>query len=349
MEREAVLWEPLEDGAVRCALCAHRCRIAPGRRGICRVRENRDGTLLSLVYGRLVAENPDPIEKKPLYHFLPGTLSHSIATAGCNLSCSHCQNFAISKEAPLMTPIPGIDRTAEQVVETALATECSSISYTYTEPTVFLEFALDCARLAKGRGLANVFVTNGFMTPEAVDLAAPLVDAANVDLKGASEAFYREVCGASLEPVKRTIRELHARSVWVEVTTLLIPGLNDDEPSLREVAAFLADLDPGIPWHVSRFFPTWKMTDRPPTPLSSIERALEAGRKAGLDHVYPGNVHPSRDVTTCRSCGEPLLERSGFRLLLNALTPEGLCPVCGTPFHGVPGLRRRREGEPVGE
>ena len=338
MDHEAILYEKGDDCRVQCGLCAHRCRIFPGRRGICGVRENRDGILYSLVYGKLVAEHVDPIEKKPLYHFLPGSLSYSIATAGCNLSCQHCQNYQISILGPGETSIPGQFRDAGEVVGKALSSGCKSISYTYTEPTVFMEYALDCSGQGRDAGLKNVFVTNGFMTPETVEILVPLLDAANVDLKGGTDDFYRQVCGgARLEPVLETIRALYEAGVWIEVTTLLIPELNDDEPSLEFIAEFIASIDPLIPWHISRFFPTHKMTDRPPTSLGSLRRAERAGTKAGLKYIYLGNVSQGDDRTFCHSCGEVLLERTGLSLANSRLSPEGACPKCAASFHGVAG------------
>ncbi|MHB8766715.1 MAG: AmmeMemoRadiSam system radical SAM enzyme, partial [Deferrisomatales bacterium] len=235
-DRPARLWQPLADRAVRCALCSHGCRIADGRRGLCGVRENQGGVLHTLVYGRLVARNVDPIEKKPLFHVAPGSLSYSIATAGCNFRCSHCQNYSISQVRGDHGPIPGRFAAPDEVVAAAAAAGCRSIAYTYTEPTIYLEYALDCMGLARGRGLLNVFVTNGYESPECVAEAAPYLDAANVDLKAMTDAFYREVCGARLEPVLRTIADLWRRGVWVEVTTLVIPGRNDSEGELREIA-----------------------------------------------------------------------------------------------------------------
>jgi len=337
MQHEAILYEKGDDNQVHCRMCAHRCRILPGKRGICRVRENRGGTLYTLVYGKLVAEHVDPIEKKPLYHFLPGSVSYSVATAGCNLSCRHCQNYEISILSPNDTSIPGQFRTVDEVVNKALASGCRSISYTYTEPTIFLEYALDCCRQGREAGLKNVFITNGFMTPEAIDMVTPCLDAANVDLKGATDDFYHQVCGARLEPVLETIRALYEAGVWIEVTTLLIPGLNDDERSLGFIAEFIASIDPLIPWHISRFFPTYKMTDRPPTPMGSLRRAERAGRNEGLKYTYLGNISQGNDQTLCHNCGHLLLERSGFTLISSNLSQDGACPKCGTAFYGVPG------------
>ena len=332
---EAILYEKEPEGVVSCRLCAHHCRILPGKRGICQVRENRDGTLFSLVYGRLVAQNIDPIEKKPLYHFQPGSLSCSIATAGCNMSCTHCQNFQISKEAPTLSPIPGKRTSSEDIVRCAVSAGCRSISYTYTEPTIFMEFAMECAEKAKKRGLANVFVTNGYMSEEATDLASGFLDAANIDLKGASDEHYREICGARIKPVLNTIEKLHEKGVWIELTTLVIPGLNDDRESLQFISSFIASISNAIPWHVSGFFPTYRMLNRPPTTLKTLETAAQIGREAGLRYVYLGNVQQKEDVTHCHQCGQVLINRSGYAVKVLDITPSGQCGRCGAKFDGV--------------
>lgn len=331
-----MLYERLEGGAVRCALCAHRCKIADGRRGKCLVRENMGGTLESLVYGKVVSTNVDPIEKKPLFHFMPGSRSLSIATVGCNMKCAHCQNFEISRHPRLLkeTVMPGTEMSAGDVVSLAVQHECGSISYTYTEPTIFMEFALDCAAAAHEKGIKNVFVSNGFMTPESAGLAAPLLDGINIDLKGGEE-FYREVCGAHAGPVRDTIGFMKSRGVWVEVTTLIIPGLNDSEAQVREIAEFIRDVDPSIPWHVSRFYPTYRMSDRPPTPPGTLRRVREQGLELGLNYVYEGNV-PGRggEDTVCPACGELLVERDGFVVGKNVLGRDGRCPKCGGVIEG---------------
>ena len=334
---EGILYDKNPDSSTRCRLCAHYCTIKPGKRGICHVRENRDGTLYSLVYGKLVARNVDPIEKKPLYHFEPGTLSYSIATAGCNMSCKHCQNYHISMEAVRSDPIPGYDSTPGEVVNDAISTGCSSIAYTYTEPTIFMEFARDCAVQASGEGLSNVFVTNGYMSEESAVLASEFLDAANIDLKAATDEHYRKICGARLQPVLDTVRTLHEAGVWIEVTTLVIPGYNDDSASLEFITAFIASVDPGIPWHISRFFPTYKLQDAPPTPIDTLERAGRIGEEAGLKHVYLGNVPGRSDETRCSSCGSVLIRRAGFGIKELNLTEDGNCNGCGAAFEGVLG------------
>jgi len=331
-----MLYSRLEDEKVKCALCAHRCTIKPGRRGKCGVRENRDGVLYSLVYGKLISMNVDPIEKKPLFHFQPSSRSFSIATAGCNFKCKHCQNYDIS-QYPAERPeyeIPGRSATAQEVVDAAIASDCKSISYTYTEPTIFMEFAYDCARLAKDKGLKNVFVSNGFMTPESADLIIPYLDGDNIDLKG-DDKFYREICGGRQEPVLETIRRMKGSGVWVEVTTLIIPGLNDSDGTLRDIANFIASVDRAIPWHVTQFYPTYKLTDRGRTPVETLRKARKIGLDSGLKFVYEGNVPgEGGENTYCPSCGELLIERFGFSIHRNNLS-DSHCPKCKTDIEGM--------------
>lgn len=334
MPFEGILYDKNPDSSVECRLCAHFCTIRNGKRGICGVRENRNGTLYSLVYGKLIANHVDPIEKKPLYHFQPGTLSCSIATAGCNMSCKHCQNYQISIQAAQLDPVPGEESTPTEVVTNALKTGCSSISYTYTEPTIFMEFARDCALEAVNHGLSNVFVTNGFMSEESAILAGNFLDAANIDLKGATEDHYRRICGASLQPVLDTIKYLYQAGVWIEVTTLIIPGYNDDAETFEFISSFLVSLDPKIPWHISRFFPTYKMQGVPPTPYETIEKAMRIGEKSGLKYVYPGNMPGMSDITKCSGCGNVLIQRTGFSSKLVHLTGKGTCLKCGKAFEG---------------
>lgn len=332
--RRAMLYSSQGDQLL-CGLCAHHCRIGEGQRGLCRVRENRGGVLYSLVYGRLVAENVDPVEKKPLFHVYPGSLSYSISTRGCNFRCLHCQNASISQVSQHDDPGRiGVDRTPEQVVSGAKAAGCRTISYTYVEPTVFFEFAYDCCRLAAASGIGNVFVSNGYMSEEATRLLAPVLTAINIDIKSFREEFYRKVCGARLQPVLDTVRLMHELGVWVEVTTLLIPGHNDSSGELGEIAAFLAAIDRDIPWHVTAFHPTYRMQDIPRTPLATVERAREIGLAAGLHHVYEGNIPGSGgEDTRCPQCGALLIERRGFTVVRNGLT-AGACPDCGQTVAG---------------
>jgi pyruvate formate lyase activating enzyme len=333
---EALLYEPKPDGSVVCQLCAHRCRIRPGLRGICGVRENRDGVLVTLVSDRIVSAGVDPVEKKPFFHFLPGTLAYSIATAGCSFHCLFCQNWMISQwPREYRGSIPGEPTTPRQVVEAARRTGCASIAYTYTEPTIFSELALATSRLSAEAGLRNLFVTNGYMTREALALIAPVLHGANVDLKGFSDKYYRKVCGATLPPVLDSIRAMRELGIWVEVTTLLIPGHNDGDAEIGALAEWLRSVDADMPWHVSAFYPAWKMTDVPPTPATTLHRAAEMGRAAGLRYVYTGNVPGDPwEHTRCFGCGRVLIQRRGFAVVENTLR-AGRCPGCRTPIPGV--------------
>ncbi|NJC89414.1 MAG: AmmeMemoRadiSam system radical SAM enzyme, partial [Desulfuromonas sp.] len=282
---EARFWEQAGEGRVRCGLCRFTCLIAPGRRGRCGVRENHDGTLFSLVYGKCVAEHVDPIEKKPFFHFHPGSRSYSIATVGCNFRCLHCQNYEISQWPHERNGIPGTDLPPRTIVDGASRNGCLSIAYTYTEPTIYFEYAYDTAVLARQAGLKNVFVTNGYTTTAALEAIAPYLDAANVDLKAFSDKFYREVTGAALEGVLACLRDYRRLGIWLEVTTLIIPGWNDDAAELRGLADFIAgELGREVPWHVSAFHPTYRMLARPPPPAATLQRAAAIGRDAGLRH-----------------------------------------------------------------
>ena len=321
---------------VKCNLCAHHCTIALGQRGLCRVRENRDGELYSLVYGQLVAENIDPIEKKPLFHFCPGSLSYSISTRGCNFRCRHCQNSSISQVVKDDDPTRFCrKRSPEEVVAKAAAAGCRSISYTYVEPTIFFEFAYDCCALAAQQGIGNVFVSNGYMSEEATRLLAPLLDGINIDVKSFRDDFYRQVCGARLKPVLETVELMHSLGVLVEVTTLIIPGLNDSDEELRDIASFLASIDCAIPWHVTAFHPTFKMVDRGPTPAPTLLKAREIGEEAGLNFVYQGNIPGSGgENTCCPGCGREVILRRGFAIIDNQLD-AGTCRYCATHLHGI--------------
>jgi pyruvate formate lyase activating enzyme len=341
--KEALLYEKLEDGRVRCHLCAHRCLIAPGRKGICLVRENREGTLYTLVYGLPLSQAVDPVEKKPLFHFWPGSTAFSIATVGCNFRCAFCQNADISQMPRDRGRIVGHQASAEDVVAAAARFGSRSIAYTYTEPTIFFEYSYDIARLAHEQGIASVYVTNGYMTGEMLELFqgvagdhAPWLDAANVDLKSFRDDVYRQVCGARLQPVLDSLVKMKALGIWVEVTTLVVPGMNDSEDELRDIAQFLAGaLGPETPWHVSRFHPDYQMYDRGPTPPETLRRAYDLGRQAGLYYVYVGNMPGARlEDTPCPNCGRTVVERWGFTVRRRH-TREGCCSYCGARIHGV--------------
>jgi pyruvate formate lyase activating enzyme len=332
--KEAMVYERLEGTDVRCHLCGHNCLIHNGQRGICAVRENRDGVLYSLVYGKVISMNIDPIEKKPLYHFLPGSTSLSIAAAGCNFRCKHCQNYEISQyPRERKCSIPGRDMTPKDIVNAAIQNNCESISYTYTEPTIFFEFAYDCVKIAREKGIKNIFVSNGYTGEEAVRLIAPYLDANNIDLKG-GDKFYREICGARLNPVKETIKLMKKLGVWVEVTTLIIPDLNDSDQDITDIAEFIRQVDPSIPWHISQFYPTYLIKDKPRTPVKTLKRARDIGIKTGLKYIYMGNVPGVGEDTTCPSCKEILINRYGYTINSNKVK-DGKCPNCGSVIEGI--------------
>jgi pyruvate formate lyase activating enzyme len=335
--KRAVLWDPSgQDLKVQCKLCNHRCVIADGDLGRCAVRKNMNGVLYSLNYDKLCSATPDPIEKKPLFHFQPGSRSFSIAAVGCNFRCEFCQNWQISQAAIESGRIDGEAIAPEHIVEAAVRNRCKSIAYTYTEPTIFMELCNDCGRLAKERGLANVFVSNGFMTREAVDFAGDWLNGINIDLKAFSEDFYKKLCKARLQPVLDTISYIAKEtSIWLEITTLLVPDQNDSEDELKKLAGFIVEkAGPDVPWHISRFHPQYKYQDSIPTPLASLEKAYEIGTSAGLRYVYLGNVPGSKaESTFCYQCGRMLIERMGFRITANHVK-DSKCPDCGTEIAG---------------
>jgi len=335
MLKEAALYERRDEDKVECFLCSHRCNIPPGKFGICNVRENVDGRLFTHSYGMLIARHIDPVEKKPLYHFKPGSLSYSIAAAGCNFQCEFCQNWEISqvREARRLG-LQAFKAEPKQVVDAALRSGCLSISYTYTEPTIYFELARDIGMLAKEAALANIFVTNGFMTDECLREARPFLDAANVDLKSFRDDYYRKTCKGRLEPVLKSIAKMREHGVWVEVTTLIVPGLNDTDDELKGIASYLAKLDADIPWHISRFHPQYKMGHVQSTPMETLDRAYRIGREAGLRYVYQGNVMGNRNHTYCYNCNRLLVERTGFNISRNEMD-EGKCPECGTSVAGM--------------
>jgi pyruvate formate lyase activating enzyme len=329
--KEALLYKKLSENKVRCDLCNHHCVIKEGERGICGVRENKEGALYTLVYGKAIANHIDPIEKKPFFHFLPGSLSYSIATVGCNFTCLHCQNAEISQYPKEHNgEIVGFDLSPEQIVKEAKENGCKSISYTYTEPTIFFEYALDTMKLAKEEGMKNTFITNGFMSKEAIDMMQPYLDAANIDLKSYSEKFYRTVCGGRLKPVLENIEYMKKKNIWVEVTTLVIPDMNDDPMQIISIAQFIKNIDPGIPWHISRFYPAYKLQEVPPTPAKTLINIRQMGLQVGLRYVYLGNVPGEGDGenTYCYNCHKLLIKREGFSVFENHIK-DGKCPFCG--------------------
>lgn len=345
---EASFYEPLPDNRVRCTLCPHQCRIGDGSRGACAVRFNQGGVLYTLVYDRIVARDVEPIEKKPLFHFMPGSGAYSIATVGCNLRCTFCQNWEIAQWpmehlprrlagplTPVANAVPGRASSPAEIVDAAVESGAASIAYTFTEPTIFFELAYDTAVQARARGLKNVFVTNGFSSEPALRQMATVLDGVNVDLKFFEEGSYRRISRAGFQPVLDAIRLYRSLGVWVEVTTLVVPGVNDSDRELRQIAEFVRSVGPEVPWHVSQFHPAYKMLDRPVTPVETLRRARDIGLGAGLFYVYEGNVPgEGGEDTACYICGTVLIERRGSAMRVNRVK-DGCCPACGAPIHGV--------------
>ncbi len=333
--REALFYQKGAGQEVHCLLCPHNCSIQDGKRGLCGVRENRSGSLYSLVYGKPISEHVDPIEKKPLFHFYPGSRSFSLATVGCNFKCLHCQNASISQMPREQKKIAGEDLPPEKVVALAQEHRCTSISYTYTEPTIYFEYALEIAKRARPEGIANIFVTNGYINSEPLKTIHPYLDAANIDLKSFSDKFYRKVCGARLQPVLDAIILYHQLGIWIEITTLIIPGHNDSDQELHDLAAFIKNIDSRIPWHISAFHPTYRLTDVPRTPVTTLRRAREIGLSEGLRYVYMGNVPgEGGENTLCYNCNYLLIQRLGFTVIDN-MVKGGRCPHCHAAIDGI--------------
>lgn len=335
--KEALLWESLTQNRVKCGLCRHACVIAEGKTGFCAVRKNLKGALYSLNYPMLCAANADPIEKKPLFHFQPGSLSFSIAAEGCNFRCEFCQNWQISQDPVETGAIRGQKTDPAAIVQAALQSDCRSIAYTYTEPTVFMELCDACGRMAREHGLTNVFVSNGYESVAALDLAQDWLDGINVDLKAFSAGYYRRLCKAGLEGVLDTIRHIARHTdIWMEITTLLVPGQNDDDDELKGLADFIAtEAGPDVPWHISRFHPQYKFTGAKSTPIESLEKAYAVGKAAGLNYVYLGNVPGSDSESTyCPQCQRCLIERRGYRIFANDIL-NGRCPDCSAEIAGI--------------
>jgi len=329
--KEALLYQKPDENKVQCNLCAHRCLIHPGKAGICMVRENIAGILYTKVYGRTIAQHIDPVEKKPLYHFYPGSKAYSIATPGCNFHCIFCQNWDISQITNFEILESGQKATPEEIILNAKQTGCKSIAYTYTEPTIFFEYSYDTTRLAHEAGLKNIYVSTGFMTHEMLDMINPYLDAVNIDLKAFRDETYRRIIGARLQPVLDNLKKIKQMNIWLEVTSLIIPGINDDLKEIRDMANFIAvELGADVPWHISRFFPAYKMKEVPATPLKTLLAAKEIGMEAGLNYVYIANTANTADMNTkCPQCGYMLIERMNFGIIKNNIR-EGHCPNCGT-------------------
>ncbi len=333
---EARLYKKLKDNLVQCEVCHNRCVIKEGQKGICNVRKNIKGKLYLLPYGKAIATNIDPIEKKPLFHFFPGAQAFSLGTLGCNLSCKFCQNWNISQiPHNKKVDIWGEDWSPEKIVSYCQENKIPIIAYTYNEPSVWMEYALDTMKLAQQKGIKNVWVSNGYMTIKTLELIQPYLDAVNVDLKSFQESFYQDIVGGHLEPVKENIRRIWQMRIWEEVTTLIIAGLNDSDKELTQIAQFIAGISPDIPWHVSAFYPAYRMQDRSPTSQATLLNAYSIGKKNGLNYVYTGNIPNNKyEGTYCPHCNTLLVERWGMEILKNDLQ-DGHCPYCHTKIAGI--------------
>lgn len=339
MSHNAWLSKKLPSGKVLCQACAQSCTLEEGEYGICGVRRVEGGELKLLVYGIAAAINVDPVEKKPMFHFLPKSRAFSLGTVGCNFSCTFCQNHDISQYPKENNhQIAGRELPPQKIVELAIENNCDSIAYTYNEPIVFFEYTYDTAKIAHEKGLKNIYVTSGFETKKAIDLLEPYIDGMNIDIKSFSEEFYKEICGARLKPVLDTVKYANEKGIWVEVTTLLIPGKNDSDEEIRNIARFLAEVDPSIPWHLSAFHPTYKMLDVERTPESTLLRAYKIGQEEGLKYLYIGNIdNEDYESTYCPSCKKRVIDRSGNigQFVTNELNENGRCPYCEQLLEGV--------------
>ena len=339
MSQKAWLSKQLSSGKVLCQACAQSCKLDEGEYGICGVRKVENGELKLLVYGLAAAVNVDPVEKKPMFHFLPKSKVFSLGTVGCNLSCKFCQNYDISQYPKEHIPrIIGRELSPERIVELAIENGCDSVAYTYNEPIVFFEYTYDIAKLAHAKGLKNIYVTSGFETRKAIDLLEPYIDGMNIDIKSFSDEFYKEICGARLKPVLEAVKYAHAKGIWIEITTLLIPGKNDSDEEIRSIARFIAELDISIPWHLSAFHPTYKMLDVPRTPESTLLRAYKISQEEGLKYLYVGNVdNEDHESTYCPSCKKRVIDRTGHigQYVINELKEDGSCRYCNYHLEGV--------------
>jgi len=332
--KEAKYYIQMDNKKVNCQLCPRRCVIPEGGRGYCTVRKNIKGKLYSLVYGKPVSIAVDPIEKKPVFHMLPGSLSFSFATAGCNLRCVHCQNWQIAQVLP--EDLKSYDLSPEQIVDMALKSGSKSIAYTYNEPTVFYEYMLDCAKLARKKGLKNVWVTCGYINPDPLRELCQYLDVGRVDLKGFSDEFYKKIAGAELAPVLRTLKILKEEKVWIEIINLIIPGYNDDIREIKEMCLWIKNnLGTDYPLYFSRFHPEHKLRMVPPTPVETLEKARKTAMDVGLKYVYIGNVSGhAGENTYCSKCKKILVHRVGYSILENNIK-DSMCPFCGQKIPGL--------------
>ncbi len=339
MLQKAWLSKKLKSGKILCEACSQACILDESEYGICGVRRVESGELKLLVYGIAAAINIDPVEKKPMFHFLPKSRAFSVGTVGCNFSCKFCQNYTISQYPKEHENRVAGDRVSpKQIVELAIKNRCDSIAYTYNEPVVFFEYSYDIAKLAHENGLKNIYVTSGYETKKAIDLLEPYIDGMNIDIKSFSNEFYKEICGAKLKPVLQTVKYASSKGIWIEITTLLIEGKNDSDEEIREIASFIASIDPSIPWHLSAFHPTYKMLDTPCTSEETLLRAYKIGQEEGLKYLYIGNIdNRAYESTYCPKCKARVCDRSGNigQFITNRLDREGKCPECGYQLEGV--------------
>ncbi len=349
--KQATLYQKLPGNKVKCLACSWYCKIQPNNLGICATRFNKKGTLYSLVYGKAIGLHLDPVEKKPLYHFLPGAKILSFGTLGCNFGCLFCQNWEMSQinknqelksknqEENLVKLIDAMSITISpsEIVDLALKQHADGIAYTYNEPAIFAEFTLDTAKIAKKNGLKNIYVSNGFESTETFNFVRDYLDAINIDLKSFRSEFYQQICKAKIEPVKENIKRFFAAAIEIEITTLIIPGQNDSQEELTAIANFLASISKDIPWHNSAFYPAYKMSDAPPTPYETLIKAYEIGKKAGLKYVYVGNIPDvKRSSTYCPKCQTILIKRDGYHVeIKNFDKTNGTCQKCHEKIYGI--------------
>ncbi len=329
---QALFYELFKEKTVKCNLCPHHCLIQEGKLGICAVRKNVNGKLYSLVYGKSMSAQIDPIEKKPLFHFLPGSKIYSFCTAGCNFKCDFCQNWT-SSQSSKNGDIAGENKSPKQIIQEAIHYGCNSIAMTYTEPTIYYEYCLDVCKEAKKHDLKTVFVSNGYINKEPVDKIAKYLDAINIDLKSFNNEFYKKICGAKLQPVLDSIKYYHKKGIWVEITTLIIPDENDSDDELKQIAEFITSVDKSIPWHISKFHPDYKMTNKNTTSVETLHKAHEIGKKAGLKYIYTGNVRDAYENTYCPKCNKILIHRYGFQIIETNMK-KNKCKFCNEKIAG---------------
>jgi len=336
MSTLAILWTKKDRQRVRCDLCAHFCELENEEKGKCGVRVNINGVLHTLVEEKVAAVALDPVEKKPLFHFLPATPTLSLGTMGCNFACKFCQNYTLAHSPKQGLPIQGKRLYPEQIVQSAQSYQASSISYTYSEPTIFIELLFSTAKLAQEHQLKNIIVSNGYQSPKTLDLLSQVIDAANIDLKSFNNDFYQNYCGAKLKPVLKNLEKIKKMGWWLEITTLIIPGLNDSEQELTSITNFIVNhLGKDTPWHVSRFYPCYQLNYLPPTPVSTLKKAYQIAKSLGLNYVYLGNVPGVQEENTfCPECGQLLIQRQGFAITQNKIK-QGKCPACNFELAGV--------------